>query len=231
MSNFTLKLLAIIFMTIDHIGALGYNFMSRELITIFRMIGRLSFPIFLFLIIEGFNYTSNRKKYIKSLYLFGIISTIPFYIAFGTPFNVFFTLGSIVLMFHLFEKTNDPNEKRKIFLTILFSTILCDWALIAIPVAYYVSNNINDRNYLAKYIPLYLSFSYFILNSCFEIFIIKSNLYAIVRLSFLCLSILCTIPILLLYNGKIGLKLEGIKKYFFYFYYPLHLLVISIFLK
>ena len=67
LSNFDLKILAIITMTIDHIGAIMY-----PNIDIFRIIGRVSFPIFAFLLVEGFKHTSNKHKYYIRLNLFAI---------------------------------------------------------------------------------------------------------------------------------------------------------------
>ncbi len=115
-----LKIIAILTMLIDHtavvvVGTLlfghSYNagfdqiLMSVEssdlLITyaLMRMIGRLSFPIYAFLLVEGFVHTHSVKDYAMRLLLFGCISEIPFDLAvFGTPFywdyqNVYFTLA------------------------------------------------------------------------------------------------------------------------------------------
>lgn len=63
-----------------------------------RFIGRIGFPIFCFLLIEGFLHTSSKKKYATRLFLFALVSEFPFdYALFNTPFapgyqNVFFTL-------------------------------------------------------------------------------------------------------------------------------------------
>ena len=83
MNTFALKLLAIVLMLIDHIGVI---FVSRtdhwNLYLLCRGLGRLSFPIFAFLLVEGFSRTSNVKRYMERLGLFALISEIPFDIAF-----------------------------------------------------------------------------------------------------------------------------------------------------
>lgn len=92
MSAFVLKIIAIITMFIDHLGYAIYGRLS-----FFNYIGRIAFPIFAFQISEGYIYTKNLKKYLLRLFVFAIISQIPFllfYSIFSKNFalNIFFTL-------------------------------------------------------------------------------------------------------------------------------------------
>ncbi len=96
-----LKIIAVITMLIDHIGAVVvfrlYDactigrfdmdsaimkfFISGHLLSLYtvcRFIGRIAFPIFCFLLVEGFYHTSDRLKYILRLAVFAIISEVPF---------------------------------------------------------------------------------------------------------------------------------------------------------
>ncbi|SFR93946.1 TraX family protein [Anaeromicropila populeti] len=114
MSGSTLKLIAIFAMIIDHVAAVlvwsvAYSTNNTQMMEIshyMRMFGRIAFPIFCFLLVEGFVHTKNRRRYAIRLALFAVISEIPFDLAFSmTPFdfnaqNVFFTLflGLVVLM-------------------------------------------------------------------------------------------------------------------------------------
>ena len=125
LSGTALKLAACITMLIDHIGAscieATYGVAYRtppqivQLDLVLRLIGRLAFPIFCFLAVEGFLHTHDVKKYVRRLLLFGLLSEVPFDLAFfRTPFapqhqNVYWTLAlGVLAMAGLkhFEKEN-----------------------------------------------------------------------------------------------------------------------------
>lgn len=122
-SGTALKMIACITMLIDHIGAscieagiltpgLDIGTLSRDTLSayplfqldrVLRFTGRLAFPIFCFLLVEGFVHTHNVKGYLGRLVLFGLLSEVPFDLAFfRTPFypgaqNVYWTLALGVL--------------------------------------------------------------------------------------------------------------------------------------
>lgn len=81
-----LKLIAIISMTIDHIGAYlfysGSDIVSPQGINLMRSIGRMALPIFTYFLVVGYFKTRDIKKYISRIHLFAIISQIPFTLAF-----------------------------------------------------------------------------------------------------------------------------------------------------
>ena len=131
-SGSTMKMIAIVSMLIDHIGASSLlavieqdpaNYKTNgtmnatAIVMVYfalRWIGRLSFPIFIFILIEGYTHTKNRWMYLLRLFLFAFISEVPFDLALNikadrirsgqflefTYQNVFFTLviGFLVII-------------------------------------------------------------------------------------------------------------------------------------
>ena len=130
-NNNTLKIIAMILMLLDHLW--GTIIPGNQWMT---LIGRMAFPIFAFLIVEGFFHTSDLKKYMKRLFIFGLISEIPFNLIYtGSiifPFhqNVMFTLLLGLLIINEIDKIKNNKEIKKkiipilkIFLFLLISII------------------------------------------------------------------------------------------------------------
>ena len=132
-SGSALKLLAVISMLVDHVGMFvcrdNEAFLqvictvgSREVTPYFlmRAFGRLAFPIFAFLIVEGFVYTRNRFKYGRNLLLFALLSEIPWNLIHGGSWhypsqNVFF----MVLLCHFMTTQLLTNHSLSHFNAIL----------------------------------------------------------------------------------------------------------------
>ena len=197
LSGSALKMIAVITMLIDHIGAvllsmyqpaqkILFTLFGREytVYLIFRDIGRAAFPIFCFLLLEGFRHTRSRFLYGRNLLLFALLSEIPWNLMFTNTLryerqNVFFTLFLGYLAFCAIEYFQTrPSMRGYIFLLIMF----------------YMRN---DKPGQA------------ILGSCW--------LYYEWRASFAFLSIN-------LYNGKRGFIRGKSAKYFFYWFYPVHII-------
>lgn len=97
MSVFVMKIIALASMVTDH---LGYFLRSNTLISgdvydLMRSLGRIAFPIYCFLLVNGFEKTSDRRRYLSRLMLFAVLSQIPFTMAFSgpSPAETFFELN------------------------------------------------------------------------------------------------------------------------------------------
>lgn len=114
-----LKIIAVITMVIDHIGAI---FLPQY--AILRYIGRMAFPMFTYAVAVGYRYTHNKKKYFRNLFIFGII-TIPFYVfAFGkVRTNTMLEFAALILFLYFLDNTNKLYKPLATFLIIVLCTI------------------------------------------------------------------------------------------------------------
>jgi len=208
MSSFVLKIIAVVSMLIDHSSYLIFNEFS-----FMNYIGRLAFPIFAFLITEGYIHTSNLKKYFFRLLIFALISQVPYMLLFP-GLNILFTLVLALIAITIYNKLNNK------ILGILFVT-LCSvlahflnfdygWYGIAIIFIFYIFKT------QKPYMNILFTFTTFIN----YIFYFAKTL----RIEYLFIFIFCTLSLIPinLYNGKKGKNI----KYFLYIFYPLHLIAL-----
>lgn len=225
MSAFALKILALVTMLIDHVGAV---FFPQHIFL--RYIGRLSFPIFAFLLAEGFVHTKSRMKYFLRLVLFGVISELPYnYLFYGSILhpesqNIMFELAMGIPVLYCAEKIK---EKKYLFifpcvLLILMAEFLGlsygVYGIILMLTAYVA------RGKGAGLQGLYSAGTTIIFNGTVDLSIpfIGGRLSILDFNSIQSLAALAAIPIMA-YNGKRG-KLS--LKWFFYIIYPAHLILL-----
>ena len=133
LSGATLKYIAFISMFLDHINkAIIYNYLTGDGILnsisdIFDILGRIAFPIFAFLISEGYFKTHNRKKYLMNLLLFAFISEIPYdmfqsgvFFNFNTS-NILFTFSLALVSIWIIDSIKDKMNR---YLWIISSVII-----------------------------------------------------------------------------------------------------------
>lgn len=222
LSGSTLKTIAIVSMFIDHAalvllywGILYHNqpiMEGTELYNIYlkyefmRKIGRIAFPIFCFLLIEGFLHTSDRKKYALRLLIFAILSEIPFDLA---AQNQLFDLTSC-----------------NVFITLLLG-LLTIWAMDQFREKYYIQIPIALLGCLVAYL-VNSDYDYrgIILIVLLYVFRYDRSMQAVagsISLYWEWQAIFAFIPICM-YNGKRGRNI----KYFFYIFYPAHLILLCL---
>ena len=221
LSGSTLKMIALVIMFIDHIGAVivqrtmtmeGFNhdFWSSLYMPI-RYVGRLAFPIFCFLLVEGFVHTSNIKKYLKGMLIFALISEIPFNLSIaGTVFsldyqNVFWELAMGILAMISLKKI-ESSKLNYLIQVILRIAVIIVFAAIA------EGLNFDYGMYgIISIVALYA----FRENRLMQLLIGALSFYwePVAPLAFLLLAS---------YNGKRGKNI----KYLFYVFYPSHLLLL-----
>lgn len=239
LSGTALKMIALVTMLLDHIGAsliengllhvYDLEYFSQIITTdwgmrwylidtVLRMIGRLSFPIFAFLLVEGFFHTHSRIKYLRNCVLFALISEIPFDLAFANPLgitsgkaeqNIYFTLTIGLIMMMVLERVG-RHWLLKVGCVLLFA-----WSALLLHVDYDMTG-----------ILLIAVFYLFYRNNRVK-FVLGGILMAVESLGLLGTAALALIPIAK-YNGRRGggLLAQGKGKYLFYWFYPVHLTVL-----
>ena len=237
-----LKLFAVIFMFIDHIGAIvieGYLIQSGLMSTTafnvspgtsefdlamklysidlpLRLIGRIAFPLFAFMIVQGFIHTHSRKDYLLRLSAFALISQIPFHMAVSLigmdSRNVFFTLALGLVCIWGIDLARERAATSFRALPGSLLVILC-----CCVAAWYINSDYSQYGVLCI-VAFYL----------FKEHPVRGGLIACAILTvinpyyeftaFLCLFFIK------MYNGEKGNLPLG--KYFFYAFYPVHMLIL-----
>lgn len=190
-------------MALDHTGAVLYP--SQIWL---RCLGRIAFPIFCFLIVEGFFHTHDVRRYMGRIGVFALISEIPYDLAFrGVPLeyahqNVFFTLLIGIGMMVLLERNREWPVKAVILLLAMWLAVL-------------IRSDYNFRGIL-------LIFVFYIFHESRWLAVTAGGLWNFLYQGVIQkYGVLSVLP-LALYNGERGRKM----KYFFYIFYPAHLLLL-----
>ncbi len=207
-----LKWIAIATMTVDHVGAILFPDLE-----VLRFIGRFSFPLFAYLLVLGVESTSNIRNYFLRLFVFALISQVPFFLALNSePFdslNIFFTLACGLVFLHFFRK-NSLFTIVPIFVSLFLPFDYGIYGIAVIGCMYML--RANTKFGVAALVVINL------------LFLVPWNT------QFLSVA---AIPLVVLHNrGSLNLT-EGTpaklsiplwRKYFFYVFYPLHLALLYV---
>ncbi len=224
-----IKILAALFMLIDHVGVMLF-----PQIKLLRILGRLSLPLFAFMIAEGAHFTKNKLKYFLIIFILGVLFQIVYFVLYSSLYmGILITFSTSILMIYAlqFFKRKLLNGKviEKVYSFLLFASsvvltyllnelLLIDYGFWGCTLAVFAS--LFRFNYKTKNGDEIKNFDFIPINV----------LSFALGLFLLCLFhggiqyySLLTLPILLLYSGKKG-KLK--MKYFFYVFYPAHFVVL-----
>ena len=208
-SGYWLKVIAVISMLIDHTSAVILEQIPglENPAFLMRIIGRLAFPIYCFLLVEGFYHTRSRAKYAGRLFLFSLISEVPFDLAFSRRMWDF--------------------SSNNVFFTLLFG-LLVIWGVEKIRQKF-VADVYGEK---AAAIRVILDYDLSGIVTIFAIFMFYPKKVKGMGIGVLVLTLLASIieaaafldmiPVYF-YNGTRGKQM----KYFFYVFYPAHLFLLA----
>lgn len=237
--GFALKLTAIIAMTCNHVANVFATQLPGALLLALYSLGGLTFPIMAFLLVEGFCHTSNLRKYALRLFLFALISQIPYSLLWGAVPNVLFTLLAGLAVLWVRKKLGDGIPSIAALLAAIALTISFDWGGIGV-LLIYLFQVLRERNtfggiwpamlvpYASIGLPALVNLPNAIMSTQaasfgqntladagFSVEVWGTCGYAFIGFTLASL-------VLNQYNGQRGRSM----KWFFYAYYPAHLLVI-----
>ena len=216
LTNNQLKILAMISMLLDHVGL-----MLLPEYTILRVLGRLAFPIFAYMIAEGCRYTRSRVKYLLTMLIMAVGIQAVYFFAMGSLYqNILLTFSMSVLLIcavDVFLQKKTVARGCIAVGTILFVTFVGAVA----PMIWKDAGFVIDYGFFGILLPVavyYAPSKWGKLMATAAILLIRALLYGELKW-----FALLSLPLLFLYNRKRGkYKL----KYLFYVFYPLHLVLI-----
>ena len=215
----TLKLIAILSMTLDHMGV--HLFPGIDL---FRILGRLALPIFAYMIAEGCRHTQNPRKYLLTILAVAALCQAVFFLAMGSLYQCI--LVTFLLSILLIQSLDRARKQRTCgtVLTAALVWLAVFFVCLGLPKLLDHTDFAIDYGLWGVLLPVFIFLGRTqkekLLLSCVGLVLLAiffRNLGAIQWFSLL------TLPLLALYNGQRGKRRM---KYFFYVYYPLHLVVI-----
>ena len=234
MNAFYLKIIAVITMIIDHVGAV-FN-----LSITYRIIGRVAYPIFVYLVADGFRYTRSKEKFLLRLFVFAIISEPFFDMALGHSINffagtnIFYTLflGGVAIYVYdkMYNYINANNANNNDYLIKIFSSVPVIFFMF---LANFLETDYSWFGVLAVYLIYIITNKY----ARFAVLIIltqwqHSYTYQMIlqgNIIYIPTPFLLMIPatilpciLLMFYNNKRGPSL----KWLFYAVYPVHLFIL-----
>lgn len=233
-SSMSLHIMAMVFMLCDHLW--GTIVPGNDWLT---CIGRIAFPIFAFMIVEGYFHTKSLKKYVYRLLLFAVISEIPFNLAMGSRIfypvhqNVLWSFLISIGLIHLNEKAK-KTHKIWVQIAVGCATILLGYVVgivtmvdfyhagILTVLVFYFFRQRKWWSYIGQFICLWYINVEMLGGFAYEIYL-GGETYFFTRQS---LALLALIPIWL-YKGKQGYHSKTLQ-YIYYAFYPVHLLILGI---
>ena len=199
-----LKILAMIFMTCDHVGLQLF-----PQIGLLRVIGRLALPIYAYMIAEGCRHTRDRKKYLKRLLFLAALCQAVYFVAMGSLYQCILVTFSLSLCLIYLAETG---KTAPLFIGMTAVFFLC----VVLPDLWTGTDFAIDYGLPGVLLPLFIYFGG-----------TKGLVSGLVILALNSGGIqwwsLAAVPLLLLYNGQRGRAKIG---KLFYWYYPAHLVVI-----
>lgn len=213
-----MKLLAVILMTIDHIGAILY-----PQVLWLRLIGRLAYPVFAYMVAEGCTHTGSLSRYFGTMAAMAVICQGAMYFITGTLYQyILVTFSLSIGLVYLVKKALDT--KNNLWWCMCAAAIGVIWCLTEyLPVKLRGTDFSIDYGFWGVMLPV-------------AVWLCKSRWQKLAATALVLVLIagdpgniqilsLCALPLIMLYNGQRG---NRNLKYFFYIYFPAHMILLEL---
>ena len=226
----TIKFITIILMTMNHYAWLFLK-PGTVVYSLFTGLGYATAISMCFFLVEGFYYTGSRKKYALRLAVFGLISQLPFVMVHSRGarywmfhFNMLISLFLCFLLLLILENVKEDNIRLFLCFAVFLMSLYCDWDLRAPAFTLFFYQAHGDkkavRTAFFKGIALHMFLQIFYYVRYMPPLKVAVNTFYDITGPLLSMTL-----ILLFYNGKEG-RGSRLSKWFFYVYYPAHLLIL-----
>lgn len=233
LSRDTIKYIAMFTMLLNHIATVFME-SGTWLAELFLNLGYFTAPVMCYFLVEGYEYTRSKRKYGKRLLIFALISQLPFCLAFSegeelsfVAMNMIFTLFLCFLLIYVIKEAANPFLRNFFAALLIFVSLFCDWAVLA-PVftIFFVNAGNSEQKKRKAFLLGTLLFGMFnFLGGIGRFSMTENVIYALGSMTGPALAGIC---ILFFYNGKRAQGHRTFSKWFFYWFYPVHLTIIGL---
>ncbi len=223
-----IKYIAMFTMLLNHIAHVFLT-SGTVLCEVFEDIGYFTAPVMCFFLVEGYEHTRSKPKYGMRLFIFAVISQIPYALAFRFGnLNMIFTLLCCFLILTAMEKIENTLFRIIVCMILMLATAVSDWGIIAPLCTILVYNGKgNPRKTAFGYGIVYIMFAFFNVQN--DMYSTQGDwtVYTAVHALFSGVGIIAAaVTLLVFYNGKRMERGKNFSKWFFYLFYPGHLLIL-----
>ncbi|MDO4438840.1 MAG: TraX family protein [Eubacteriales bacterium] len=232
LSRNQIKYIAVFAMLLNHIA---YVFMDEGslLAKVFTNIGYFTAITMCYFLVEGYFYTHSKKAYARRLLIFAFISQLPFCLALTknavisfTGFNMMFSLFLCFMLIYCYINVKDPLNRSICSTVIIILSLFCDWFFMApIFTKLFLLSRGGHINKMQAF--KYSAFIFGIFNFIFNTAQMPFYERILSALANMAAPLLAGIVITYFYDDKKPSKASKFSKWFFYIFYPAHLMILG----
>lgn len=228
-----IKYIAMFTMLLNHIAHIFLE-TGTLLCELFLAVGYFTAPVMVYFLVEGYAYTRSKKRYFLRLLLFAALSEIPYCLAFTEDavitfcgFNMMCTLCLCFGIIWVTEHVESKSKRMGLIVLLVLLSIVSDWAAVApIMTLWFIQAKGSREKTKTAFVESVILFAIVnFLGGMGNFPLVVNLLYAVLAAAGVGLAGIC---IVFFYNGKRMETGKTFSKWFFYLFYPVHLLVLGI---